>query len=249
MSYYQSSSNNSSRYASPANYARASPQQQQYGSQTVGRRGGIPHSRPVHYSDSEEYSSDSDPDSDSDSDDEDEAPSYQRRGAVHHRPSTSSYSSSSSSRQPSHHPAPSAYHSSYQHQPQYTSQHQSAPIQRSSSPRGYMMQSNTTARMGLNMLTQPPSSQDPVASSSEDRRRPLPISSQYASSGSRYGSNASAATSGGWGSVSGSVSSASSGRSGSQGGQYVEFRPAVYPGGRVGGGRSSSGRSSRRSRR
>ncbi|THZ48728.1 hypothetical protein D6C87_00312 [Aureobasidium pullulans] len=87
----------------------------------------------------------------------------------------------------------------------------------SSSPRGYMMQSNTTARMGLNMLTQPPSSQDPVASFSEDRRRPLPISSQYASSGSRHGSNASAATSGGWGSVSGSVSSASSGRSGSRG--------------------------------
>ncbi|THW79921.1 hypothetical protein D6D19_00811 [Aureobasidium pullulans] len=247
MSYYQSSANNSSRYASPANYARASPQQQQYGSQTVGRRGGIPHSRPVHYSDSEEYSSDSDSDSDSESDDEDEAPSYQRRGAVHHRPSTSSYSSSSS-RQPSHHPASSAYHASYQHQPQYTSQHQSAPVQRSSSPRGYMMQSNTTARMGLNMLTQAPSSQDPVASSSEDRRRPLPIPSQYASSGSRHGSNASAATSGGWGSVSGSVSSAS-GRSGSQGGQYVEFRPAVYPGGRVGERGSSSGGSSRRSRR
>ncbi|KEQ82344.1 hypothetical protein M438DRAFT_347586 [Aureobasidium pullulans EXF-150] len=112
-----------------------------------------------------------------------------------------------------------------------------------------MMQSNTTARMGLNMLTQPPSSQDPVASFSEDRRRPLPISSQYASSGSRHGSNASAATSGGWGSVSGSVSSASSGRSASRGGQYVEFRPAVYPGGRVGERGSSGSGSSRRSRR
>ncbi|THX17441.1 hypothetical protein D6D13_00755 [Aureobasidium pullulans] len=128
------------------------------------------------------------------------------------------------------------------------SYYQSSSNNSSSSPRGYMMQSNTTARMGLNMLTQPPSSQDPVTSFSEDRRRPLPISSQYASSGSRHGSNASAATSGGWGSVSGSVSSASSGRSAGQGGQYVEFRPAVYPGGRV-GERGSSGGSSRRSRR